>query len=183
MTKTISSWDIFTMDGPSKASESLAGLAPVQRLVALARFRGALMDDVAGAVERFVPRVPYPSVFQEFVERHVFVAFDVGEICIYSNIQGEEDDLARLFADKLLTRELVGAGFLPFGRPTTGDYDRICFDVRDVRDPQDAPVVRMDHEAILSKGRVPRPSRLADGLMNLVDLELQNARPNLHPPR
>ena len=155
----------------------MTAIAQVERLVAMARCRGALIDDVAGAAQAFTTRVQYPRVFREFAERHAFVAFDPGGVRIYSNLRGEEDSLEDLLADKILTRALVNAGFLPFGRPATGSYDRICFDVRGTQHRDDAPVVLMDHEAILSNNRVPKPKRLADGLMDLVDRERQKAEP------
>ncbi len=151
--------------------EHMAPIPQLDRLVALAGSLGALVDAADGAGDAFRTRVHYPRVFGDFVERHAFVAFDVGGVRVYSNIQGAEDGLEELWADKILTRELVNAGFLPFGRPATGSYDRICFDVRGTQDPDDAPVVLMDHEAILSKNRMPKPKRLADGLMDLVDRE------------
>jgi hypothetical protein len=156
-------------------------LAQVERLVALARSLGALLDDGVGAAKSLPPRLPYPRVFRAFVERHAFVAFNVGGVRIHSNLPGEEDGLTDLFADKILTRELVDSGFLPFGRPATGSYDRICFDVRGVKNPDDAPVVLMDHEAILSHNRTPKPERIADGLMDLVDRERQKAEPCVAP--
>jgi hypothetical protein len=127
------------------------------------------MDDVSGAARAISPSFKYPRVFQEFTEQHAFVAFDIGGVRVYSNLQGEEDNVEGLLADRILTRGLVDAGFLPFGRPVTGSYDRICFDVRGLQYSEDAPVVWVDHEAILSKDRVPKPRRLADGLMEWLD--------------
>lgn len=160
--------------------------AQLERLLAEMRQRGALMDDLAGAVVRLSTVPPYPRLFRELVVRHTFVSFDVGGVRVYSNVKGDEDSLEDLLADKILTRGLVAAGFLPFGRPATGSYDRICFDVRGTEDPDDAPVVLMDHEAILSHNRIPKPKRLGDGLMDLFDAERQKAEqgapPNSRPP-
>lgn len=152
-------------------------IAKVELLVAMARSCGALMDDVSGAAGAISPSFRYPRVFQEFTEQHAFVAFDIGRVRVYSNLQGEEDNLEALLADRILTRGLVDAGFLPFGRPVTGSYDRICFDVRGLQEPEDAPVVWVDHEAILSNDRVPKPRRLADGLMEWMDGARHKAGP------
>lgn len=156
-------------------------LASMDRLVGVARLRGALVDEVAGAADTVTTPLQYPRVFREFLVRHSFVAFDLGGVRVYSNVQGEEDGLADLLADKILTRELVNAGFLPFGRPATGSYDRVCFDVRTAQDPDDAPIVLMDHEAILSNNRIPKPKWISDGLMELVDLESRKAEPDAPP--
>jgi hypothetical protein len=161
-------------------------LARIERLVDVARLRGALMGEVAGAADTFTTPLHYPKLFREFLDRHTFFAFNLGGVRVYSNVRGEEDGLENLLADKILTRELVNAGFLPFGRPATGSYDRICFVIRGAQDPDDAPVVLMDHEAILSNKRIPKPEWIADGLMELVDCESRtpepDAPPNSRPP-
>ena len=149
----------------------------IDRLVGLARLRGSLLDEVARTAERFIVPLQYPRLFREFLDRHSFAAFNLGDIRVYSNVQGEEDCLQDLLRDKILTRELVDAGFLPFGRPATHSYDRICFDIRAAKDQEDAPVVLMDHEAILSHNRIPTPRWIADGLIELVDIESHKAEP------
>ena len=147
-------------------------LAQLERLVSEVRHRGALMDDVAEEAAAILTAVPgYPGLFGVLVKRHAFVAFDVGGIRVYGNIQGEEDSLEDLLADKILTGDLVEAGFLPFGRPTTGSYDRICFDVRERQPSEEAPVVLMDHESILTYNRIPDPKRLAHTLMDLFETD------------
>lgn len=127
------------------------------------------MDDATDAPERLHPDLPYPRLFAELIERHTFVAFDVGRVRVYSNAYGEEDSLEELLADTILTEALMRAGFLPFARPATGSYDRVCFDVRGRHGAFDAPIVLLDHEAILSFDRIPKPEHLADGLLELLE--------------
>lgn len=126
------------------------------------------MDKVSSPADRLTTRLPYPRLFSELLAHHSFAAFDVGAVRVSSNIKGEEENLEGLLADELLTHALVDAGFLPFGRPATGNYDRVCFDIRGKKNPLDAPVVRVSHEAILSHNRIPRPEKLAPGLMQLL---------------
>ena len=126
------------------------------------------MDDAVSATDRLSIPLPYPRLFGALLAGHSFVAFTVGGIRVYSNIRGEEDNLEELLSDTALTRALVEAGFLPFGRPATGDHDRVCFDLRGLKNPLDAPVVRMDHEAVLSHNRIPRPTMVARGIMQLI---------------
>lgn len=99
---------------------------------------------------------------------HSFGPFELGGVRVYSNIKGEEDSLNKLLGDSALTHVLVKARFLPFGRPATGSYDRVCFDVRSSNCLIDAPVVLMDHEAVLSHGRIGRPKMLAKGFWHLL---------------
>jgi hypothetical protein len=138
------------------------------RLVAEVARRGALMDEVSSPAERLASRLPYPRLFSGLLAHHSFVGFDVGAVRIASNIKGEEENLEDLLADEALTHALVDAGFLPFGRLATGNYDRVCFDMRGGKNPLDAPIVRMNHEAILSHNRIPRPEQLASGIMHLL---------------
>lgn len=134
--------------------------------------RGALIDDLDKDAVKLTVGSHYPGLYRELVSQFTFVAFDVGGVRVHGNVKGKEDDLEGILEDKILTQMLEEAGFLPFGRPATGSYDRICFDVRGVKNPHDAPIVLMDHEAILSRNRLPRPKLLADGLMELFDLEI-----------
>ena len=126
------------------------------------------MDEVVTVGDRLFANLPYPRLFAALLTSHSFVAFEVQGIRVYSNIRGEEDNIERLLADQGLTRPLVEAGFLPFGRPATGNYDRICFDMRGTKNALDAPVVCMEHETVLSQNRIPRPEKLAAGLIELL---------------
>ena len=54
----------------------------------------------------------------------------------------------------------------------------MCFDVRGWKKPLDAPVVVMDHEEVLSFNRIPRPRKLADGIMQLFEAEARKAGPD-----
>ncbi len=139
----------------------------LERLMTEIQRHGALMDDIADAAVRMEVEVTYPRLFAELVARHMFLAFNVGKVRISSNIKTEEDNLEDLFRDKVLTNALVEAGFFPFGRPVTGNYDRVCFDMRGVNQPLDASVVLMRHEAILSHNKIPKPAKLADGIIQL----------------
>jgi hypothetical protein len=141
----------------------------IDRIVAEIASQGALMDDAADVTARVSVSLPYPRIFRDLLESHSFAAFVLGDIHICGNIRGEDDSLDELLADKALTDALVNAGLLPFARPATGSYDRVCFDMRDKNQPADAPVVLMDHESILSHGRLPRPRQLAGSLIKLLE--------------
>jgi hypothetical protein len=141
----------------------------LEQLVSEIKRHGALMDDLVESTARISVDVPYPPLFSSLLKNHSFAAFDLGDVRIFSNIQEEEDNLEDLLHDKNLTDALVGAGFSPFGRPVTGSYDRVCFDMRESARHFETPVVLMDHESILSNNRIPKPIRLADSLMQLLE--------------
>ncbi len=139
----------------------------IELLLAAIKKRHALFDDVADATQRIVVRFPYPRLFLELLEHHSFIAFDIGGVRIHSNLRGEEDNLEDLSSDKFLTEAVCNAGFSPFGRPSGGSYDRVCFDLRNGDRPMDAPVVVLDHEAVLSRNRFPKPRTVVGGLIEL----------------
>lgn len=145
----------------------------LELLIAELRKRGALVDGVAGAAKRIAVGFAYPRLYLELIERHSFKAFDVAGVRIHSNLRGEEENLEELLRDKILTQALCKAGFSPFGRPSTGNYDRVCFDMRRGGRPVDVPVVVMDHEAILSHNRSPKPRPLATGLIQLIGVGIR----------
>lgn len=155
-------------DGVQNTFENMKLQTQLEQLVSEIEKRGALMDDVVESTARISVDFPYPPVFSKLLKEHSFVAFDLGQVRIFSNIQEEEDNLEDLLRDKILTNALVGAGFSPFGRPATGSYDRVCFDMRE--SARYSPVVLMDHEAILSNNRIPKPMRLAESLMKLLEM-------------
>ena len=126
------------------------------------------MDEVSSPAERLASMLPYPRLFSKLLACHSFAAFDAGPVRVFSNIKVAEENLDGLLADASLTHALVGAGFFPFGGPATGNHDRVCFDMRGRKNPQDAPVVRMNHEAILTHNRIPQPEELAPGIMCLL---------------
>lgn len=140
----------------------------LERLIACIQRQGAVVDEIANPADRLSVSLPYPRLFGELLAQHSFTPFELGGIRVFSNIKDEEDNLECLLADAVLTRTLVKAGFLPFGRPVTGSYDRVCFDVRGVKQPLDAPVVLMEHEAVLSHNHIPQPKMLAGGITELV---------------
>jgi hypothetical protein len=142
----------------------------LELLIMEIRKRGALVDGLAGAARRVAVGCAYPRLFLELLEHHSFKAFDAGGVRIHSNLRGEEENLEELLSDKILTQALCEAGFSPFGRPSTGNYDRICFDMRRGGRLADAPVVVMDHEFILSHNRIPKARPLTVGLMQLFEV-------------
>ena len=148
----------------------------IDMLVDEARRQDALMDGIVEESERILIKFKYPQIFRAFIEKHLFTAFEIGPVTIFSNIRHEEHNIEDLLSDDYLVPPLVDAGLLPFGRPSTGSYDPVCFDVRGRDNSSDAPIVQIDHESILSWNKVPKPVVLAPGLSELQ--ESRTTRPN-----
>ena len=53
-----------------------------------------------------------------------------------------------------LSELLLPAGYFQIGRPDTGSFDAICFDLNDGKQNREHGIVLADHEEILSNGRV-----------------------------
>lgn len=130
--------------------------------------QAALVSTPTDSSARIPLPAGYPRAFTRLWEEHLFTAFESGGVRISSNIRGEPDNLEELLADEALTTALFGAKFFPFGRPSQGSWDRICFDLRKKAVVNDAPTVRMDHESILSFGRIPRPIPIAASFVQLL---------------
>jgi hypothetical protein len=139
----------------------------LKRLVESVAKAGALRDGVARQNERLAIDLPYPRLFARFLKEHLFIEFKLGDVSIGSNLRDEAFTLEDVLADKPLTDALLQAGFVPFGRPSSGSYDRICFDIRPAVGRWDAPVVRLEHEAILVRGKIPKPAPIASSLFAL----------------
>ena len=107
--------------------------------------------------------VRFPSAFRRLISGSLFPLFDRGPIQFYAVGLEENspsfsfDELrAVMFNDPVLTDFLLPLGLVPFARPRTGDYDPLCFDLRERPKGDDHPIVRVDHEDIFSR----RTSRL-----------------------
>lgn len=137
------------------------------RLLEMVSGQGALMDDSVAPEERIKIELTYPRLFAQLVRDHLFIAFDLGDIRVFSNLLCEDDNLESLLRDRHLVPPLITAGFLPFARPAGGSYDPICFDVRGLAQPADAPIVQMDHESILTHFQIPNPQPIAAGILEL----------------
>src|SRR5207245_8612241 len=94
----------------------------------------------------------FPPSFSYLLSHYSFPAFDLKLMTLFANT-GEATHLelaTRLFADRTMSPTLLAAGFIQIGQPADGSYDPVCFDCSQGR--AEAPIVRLDHEAILQLG-------------------------------
>jgi hypothetical protein len=84
---------------------------------------------------------------------------------------GVHDELVdAVFRDRGIYVPLLRAGFVQFGRPATGSYDPVCFDLNRKAEDGECPVVLLDHEAALMQGRAEVVTELADSFLSLVSI-------------
>jgi hypothetical protein len=107
---------------------------------------------------------PYRSLLRYFR----FPEFELLGFESFSNFgDGSDNDIAVApFKDRALREWLVPRGFIHIGRPSTGSYDPICFDL--ARETKEPKIVRFDHEDILLVRAQIEPVVVAGSFMELV---------------
>jgi hypothetical protein len=118
--------------------------------------------------------------FESFLSRYSFPEFDVCGITLFGwNSSWESTKyLEAVSAPKnSLAELLLPAGYLQIGRPDTGDFDAICFDLNDGGDQR---IVQADHEEILCNCRVKITAELWPSFITIVEKVLSGVDCGLH---
>ena len=112
----------------------------------------------------------YPPLFESLCLTYSWEEAALGEVEFAANPPAR--DLAHLAAsiryDSHLWSFLVPRGYLIFGRMAGGRYDPVAFNTN-ACNGHDAPVVRIDHEEILSFERLGHPLQLAPSFRALLE--------------
>ena len=115
-------------------------------------------------IQDLVQKLPkkFPQPYLSLIERYRFCNFDVATVMFLANTgRPVFQELSRkVFSDAGLYPTMHKNGFLQFGMTYTGDYDPMCFDMRQ-ESRGDAPIVRLDHEEILINNRIKIVERVA----------------------
>jgi len=141
----------------------------------------------AAALEAFEAKLGkrLPQSFESLLSRYSFSTFDVSDIELFgwnsdwksgeyfSSATGPKESLAEI---------LLPAGFLQFGRPATGDFDAICFDMKVSAQNREHRIVRLDHEEILCKRRVKVVGQIAPSFRTFIDRVLSSEEPDIVRP-
>jgi hypothetical protein len=118
-------------------------------------------------VQDLVQKLPkrFPHLYLSLIERYRFCAFDVGTLMFLANTgQPVFQELSRkTFSDEGLYPTMHKDGFLQFGMTYTGDYDPMCFDMKQEH-RGDAPIVRLDQEEILINDSIKIVEKVAPSL-------------------
>jgi hypothetical protein len=122
------------------------------------------------ALEAQLPR-PFPPSFRSLVMRYAFPALDLGPVHLFANtgdLSGEEELATRVFADRALSEVLLKSGYVQLGSSTSAWYDPVCFDAEERRSGGECAIVRLDHEAALTRGEARVVERIADSFLKLL---------------
>jgi hypothetical protein len=93
-------------------------------------------------LEALLPK-KLPQSFESLLLRYSFPPFDAGGITFF----GWESDHGELFhvsppAKGSLSELLLPAGYIQIGRPDTGDFDAVCFDLNAAKQNREYRIVR-----------------------------------------
>ncbi len=96
-----------------------------------------------------------PQSFASLLSRYSFPSFDIGGISFFAWDSEANSYVAEASAAKnSLAELLLPSGFAQIGRPDTGNFDAICFDLNSKVRNREYPLVRIDHEEILCNQKV-----------------------------
>jgi len=117
----------------------------------------------------------FPSAFRELIAEYLFPNFECGPLNFYAVGLSEQSPQFKfeelrgvILKDAGLTNFLPPRNLLPFARPRTWDYDPICFDFRADPKGKDAPIIRVDHEAIFIKKKLRISDHIAPSFRELL---------------
>src|SRR5215469_14691308 len=91
-----------------------------------------------------------PSTFESLLLRYSFPSFEASGISFFGWGPASQELLEIASPHKNPLSELLGpAGYFQIGRPDTGSFDAICFDMNDKKQNREHRIVLADHEEIL----------------------------------
>lgn len=116
-----------------------------------------------------------PPSFESLLSRYSFASFDVSGISFWGWGPTSEDlfDVA-LPQRGSLSELLLPAGYFQIGRPDTGSFDAICFDLNTRKQNREYRIVLADHEEILSNSRVKIRSELWPSFRNFLEVAIES---------
>jgi hypothetical protein len=122
-----------------------------------------------------------PQSFGSLLSRYSFPNFDVLGISFF----GWESDSNQYIEEALapkgsLSELLIPAGYVQIGRPDTGDFDAICFDLNQQAQNREYRIVQVDHEDILCDWKVCVSADLWPSFIKFVDSALASVNPQVY---
>ena len=112
-----------------------------------------------------------PQSFESLLLRYSFPSFDAGGITFFS-WQSETSEIFHVLPpnEGTLSEVLLPSGYIQIGRPDTGDFDAVCFDLNPAKQNREYRIVRADHEEILCNSRVRIVEELWSSFSSLAEL-------------
>jgi hypothetical protein len=122
--------------------------------------------------------LPLPPSFKELVTSYRFAEFEADPIMFFANTGDtvHHELVDAVFRDRIMAKYLLDAGYVQFGREAGGGYDPVCFDTNSMGWDGEYAVVRIDHEDMLTNGKVTVRQKLADSFAEFVQQYLARTR-------
>jgi hypothetical protein len=114
-----------------------------------------------------------PQSFTSLLSLYSFSSFDVCGISLFA-----WDKASNGYLDATkgpLAEMLLPAGFVQIGRPDTGDFDAVCFDLNTPKQNREYQIVRIYHEEILCNSRVKIRGKLWPSFRKLIERVLSGS--------
>ena len=114
---------------------------------------------------------PFPPLFERLLLSYRWATIDLGLLTLLANPMGPglSGFATGVLRDRGLTELLHPAGLSQFARPSGGEYDPVCFVTSKRTKDGDCPIVRVDHEGILSLHRLDIVGEVAPSFRSIVD--------------
>ena len=129
--------------------------------------------------EKLTKRIP--QSFSSFLSRYSFPAFDVFGISLFGWDSDASAYILEASAPKnSLSALLIPSGYVQIGRPATGDFDAICFNLNQQAQSREYSVVQVDHEDILCNRKVRVTRELWPSFVKLVESAVSSDNPQVY---
>jgi hypothetical protein len=132
------------------------------------------------ALEEQLPK-RMPQSFESFLARYSFPEFDVLGVTLFEWESDSNKYIVEASAPKgSLSELLIPAGYVQIGRPQSGSFDAICFDLNQQAQNREYRVVQVDHEDILCNWKVRVTGELWPSFVKLAESALSSDDPQVH---
>jgi hypothetical protein len=112
-----------------------------------------------------------PPSFETFLLRYSFSPFDALGISFFGWGPASKEFFEVASPHKDPLSELLGpAGYFQIGRPDTGSFDAICFDMNSKKQNREHRIVLADHEEILCNSRIKIRAELWPSFRKLLEM-------------
>lgn len=104
---------------------------------------------------RYELQIRLPPLYEQLVASWCWLNASMEQVELFPNLSGKyvASLVSDIKKDPVIDGHLVANGIIPFGTSTEHFYDPICFDTTRRAADGDSPVVRYEHEAMLSFDR------------------------------
>src|SRR3984893_18576300 len=116
-----------------------------------------------------------PPSFESFLSRYSFQSFDASGISFFAWGPDSTELLEVALPQKgSLSELLLPAGYFQIGRPDTGSFDAVCFDMNTQKQNREYGIVLADHEEILCNSRVKIRSEVWPSFRSLLEASISS---------